>query len=282
MARAIARDPTPRVQPIERLDDPRLAPYRNVRDAELRDRQGLFIAEGRLNVLRLLDCERYRTRSLLVTEAALRGIGPALAQRRGDVPVYLASPRLLREVAGYPVHRGCLAAAERAPEPALGELLGPRCGEPRLVLVLEDVTNPDNVGGLFRNAVAFAADAVVLSARCADPLYRKSLRVSMGGSLRVPFARVADLAGALAQMRDAGLALAALCPARDATPLAAWRPPRRLALLVGAEDRGLSPPVRARADVALGIPMAPGVDSLNVATAAGVALHHVFAARCEG
>ena len=180
---------------------------------------------------------------------------------------------------GFDFHRGCVALGEREVEPAL-EALMDRPG-PRLILALEDVSNPDNVGGVFRNARAFGADAILLSAGCADPLYRKAIRTSMGASLVTPFAHVPDWAGALAQLRKAGYTLVALTPdpSRSTSPASARRPlSSRVALLLGAEGPGLRPETRAAADLEMQIAMAPGVDSLNVATAAAIALHRLRSA----
>jgi tRNA G18 (ribose-2'-O)-methylase SpoU len=268
-----------RVVPIERLDDPRVRDYRNVRDADLRGGSGLFMAEGRLNVERLLASERYRARSVFLTRAALRGLAAALESLSDDTPVYLAGQGLLNEVVGYAMHRGCLAAGVRPEEDRLDDVLARSARGARLLVVLEDVTNPDNVGGVFRNAMAFGADAVLLTSRCADPLYRKSIRVSMGGALRVPFARVADAGDALARLREADFAVLALSAGPEAIALADYAPappaPERVVLVLGNEGDGLSRPVLAAADASLAIPMVAGVDSLNVATASGIALHHV-------
>jgi tRNA G18 (ribose-2'-O)-methylase SpoU len=272
-----------RVEPIERLDDPRVADYRNVRDADLRVASGAFLAEGRLNVGRLLASPRYRARSVFVTAAALRGIETSLARLSEETPIYLASQTLMNEIVGYRMHRGCLAAGERGCEPALEPLLAELAPGPRCVVVLEDVSNPDNVGGIFRNALAFGADAVVLTRRCADPLYRKALRVSMGATLRIPFARAADAPLVLRRLRKLGFTPLALSAQRSARPLTALTPvPERVALLLGAEGHGLSPPAAATAELCITIPMAAGIDSLNVATAAGIALHQLFQARAPG
>jgi tRNA G18 (ribose-2'-O)-methylase SpoU len=262
---------------VERIGDardPRLAAYRDLRDPA-RAREGLFIAESRTVVRRLL-VSRFRVRSLLLTEAALAGLGSAVAALDAGTPLYLASRETLRGVAGYDVHRGCLAAAERLEETAADALLG-RPG-PRALVVLEEVADPDNVGAVFRNAAALGADAVLLSPGCADPLSRKALRVSVGASLAVPFARVADWPGGLFALRRAGYALVALVPGapRDiATAGSAWPIPPRLALLLGAEGAGLGEAARQAADLEVTIRMVPGVDSLNVATASGIALHRL-------
>ncbi|MGH7337276.1 MAG: TrmH family RNA methyltransferase, partial [Myxococcota bacterium] len=173
---------------IGSLDDPRVADYRNVRDADLRVRDGLFMAEGRLNVKRLITVSPYHTRSVFVTDAGLAGIRPALERLGAQTPIYVAPPPLLCAVVGYPMHRGCLAAGERGPEPDLSAFLSSLVAgdRPRTLLVLEDVANSENVGAIFRNALALSADAVLLTRRCVDPLYRRSIRVSMGAALRVP------------------------------------------------------------------------------------------------
>ena len=269
-----------RVEPIERLDDPRVADYRNVRDADLRAASGAFLAEGRLNVERLLASPRYRARSVFVTAAALRGIEGSLARLGDETPVYLASQLLMNEIVGYRMHRGCLAAGERGREPALESLLEGLAPGPRCVLVLEDVSNPDNVGSIFRNALAFGADAAALTAPCADPLYRKAIRVSMGATLRIPFARTSGATTALRALHARGFTSVALSARRDAEPLRALvPPPERVALLLGAEGHGLSSAAAAEAERCVTIPMAEGIDSLNVATAAAIALHQLFQAR---
>jgi tRNA G18 (ribose-2'-O)-methylase SpoU len=256
-------------EPIESLEDPRVADYRNLPDPVLRRDRGIFVAEGRLIVRRLL-ASRFPVRSVLATPAALDGLRDVLAE---GVPVYVARAEVLRGIVGVSFHRGCLAAGERVPEPALQGLLDH--GRPRrLLLVLEGISNPDNVGGVFRNALAFGVEGVLLAPGCGDPLYRKAIRVAMGGSLLVPFAALSDWPADLGRIRAAGFTLAALTP-DAALDIATWEPPARLALLLGAEGNGLGAATRAAADVALRIAMAPGADALNVATAAGIALHRL-------
>jgi tRNA G18 (ribose-2'-O)-methylase SpoU len=264
---------------VERLDDPRIAAYRNVREADLRARDGLFLTEGRLNVKRLLSGSRYRTHSVFGTEVGLRAIQPALERLGDDTPIYVAAKPLLSAVVGYAIHRGCLAVGERGPEPELAPLLASLAagapGRALTLVVLEEVSNPENVGALFRNALALGADAVLLTRGCVDPLYRRSIRVSMGASLRIPYARVHDATSALGELARAGFTNVALTAARGATPLAQCvAVPRRLALWLGSEGSGLSDAVFAGVDECVAIPMAPGADSLNVATASGIALHH--------
>ena len=265
---------------IERIDDradPRLADYRDLKDAALRLRQGLFIAESREVVRKLLGGARFRTRSVLLTPPGLEGLRGVLEAADPAVRVLLTRQDIVRAVVGYNFHQGCVAIGERGGEASRHELLDPP-GR-RLVLALEDITNPDNIGGIFRNARAFGADGVVLSAACADPLYRKAIRVSIGGSLTVPFARLGDWHEDLPRLREAGYTVIALTPragAVDIGELGATRPvPERVALLLGAEGEGLSASTRRAADLEARIPMAPGVDSLNVATACGIALHRL-------
>jgi tRNA G18 (ribose-2'-O)-methylase SpoU len=259
------------VEPIRDVDDPRLEDYRDLKDGRRRLRRGCFIAESRQIVRTLLTASRFRTRSVLLTEAARDDLHDVL----GDgVPIYVAREETIRGVVGFDFHRGCLAAGERPADAELDAVLSAR-----VLLVLERVTNPDNVGAVFRSALALGAGGVLLSPGSADPLYRKAIRVSMGGTLRVPFARLGDWPGALARLRAAGFTLVALAPdaALDIADLSAARATGRVALLLGAEEDGLSAAARARADVEAAIRMAPGADSLNVATAAAIALHRLHA-----
>jgi tRNA G18 (ribose-2'-O)-methylase SpoU len=266
---------------VDSPDDSRLADYRDVRDADLRARAGLFMAEGRLNVKRLVEGGRHRARSVFVTPAGLAGLRPTLERLGDDTPVYVASQWVMNRVVGYDMHRGCLAAGERGRLPGLEEALAAPAPSPRLWLALEDVTNPDNVGGIFRNALAFGVEHVLLSRRCADPLYRKSIRVSMGASLRLPFGVAEGWPAELARLRDSGFAVAALVADRHAAPVSALafeKDAAGVVLLLGNEGSGLSAAARAAADLRATIPMAPGVDSLNAATASGIALQRVSSA----
>ena len=266
-----------RLEPIEQLDDPRISIFRNVKDSALRDARGLFVVESRLCVRRLILASRYPVYSVLVTETALEALGGALSELGRDTPVYVASSNLLEELVGYNLHRGCIALARRVPERSLGEILDLR---PRLLVGLEHVANPENIGNVFRNAVAFGADAVLLSRDCADPLYRKAVRVSMGGSLQMPFTYLDGWPEAIERLRAAGFATLALSTEARAIELAALEvetvASQRIALILGAESEGLDEETLAAVDWKLRIPMASGVDSLNIATAAGIALHHCF------
>jgi len=269
-----------RLVPIEQIDDPadpRIADYRDLRDAELRRRRGLFIAESREVVHRLLVEGRFRARSVLVTPPGFDGLREILEAAAARMPVLLTRPEIVRAVAGFNFHRGCLAIGERGGETTLDEIARP--GGPRRLLALENVTNPDNIGGLFRNAMAFGVDGVLLSADSGDPLYRKAIRVAIGASLSIPFARAGDWPHALARLRETGYCVIALTPdaaAIDVADFGATRPvPERAALLLGAEGTGLSAATRSAAHLEVRIRMRPGVDSLNVATAAGIALHRL-------
>ncbi len=261
------------VETVEDPEDPRLTDYREIRDAERRRRTGTFIAEGRQVVRRLLDVGRYRARSALVTPPALDALGGPLADAR--VPTYLVRQDIVNAIVGIEFHHGCLAVGERGaeqtPEAVLAEARGAS------VVLLEGLGDASNVGAIFRNALAFGAGAALLSPGTADPLYRKAIRVSAGAAVVLPFARLDDWPRGLRRLRDGGYTLLALTPRAEAVDISALgtRCPRpsRVALLLGTEGRGLSAGALAAADLQVRIPMAPEMDSLNVAAAGAVALH---------
>ena len=259
--------------PIEVVDDPadaRVADYRTLRDSELRKRYehsaGVFIAEGP-GVVRALLASRYPTRSLLVDPRRARELAP-LVEGTG-IPVYVAERPVLYEIVAFRMHQGALGCGDRLPPRDPGELVQ---GARRLLL-LEAMNDHENMGALFRTARAFSVDGVLLGPRCADPLYRRSVRVSMGHVLHVPHAITTPLPDALEPLRAEGITTVALTPEPNAVPLERVDWGGRLALLLGAEGPGLPADTLAAADVRARIPMAPGVDSLNVAAAAAVALH---------
>lgn len=269
----------PPLEPIDDPDDPRVAPYRAVRERDLVGRDGHFVAEGEV-VLRVLlgPRSRHRADSLLIAAHRAAALAPLLAAVPAGVPVYAASQTVLDRIAGFPLHRGILALGRAAdPQPAerlLADVLvsaGPRA----LVIVLLGIGNHDNLGGIFRNAAAFGAAAVLLDATCCDPLYRKAIRVSVGHTLTVPYARLEPAADPLAVLEAHGFVPVALSPA-GSTPLAGLAPPPRVAALFGSEGPGLPARLLARCTT-VRIPMAPGVDSLNVATTCGIVLHHLTA-----
>ena len=266
---------------VDSLEDARLAPYRNLPDRELRAGGELFLVEGRLGVRRLLLESDFVPQSVFATPAACSALADALGALPPEAPVYRGDGGLLNRVVGYNLHRGCLAAAWRG-EPRTPQAVAAACAAAgRPLLVLEKVDNPENVGNVFRNAVAFGAGGVWLSAGCADPLYRQATRVSMGGSLRVPFAWLPGDPGIPAALRAAGFESVALTPDPAAEAIGACvanGTGRALALLLGNEGAGLSDAVLRAADRRVRIPLAPGVDSLNVATASGIALHRLVGA----
>ena len=277
----------PEATRIDSLLDPRVDDYRDVRDADLRA-GGRFVVEGRLNVRRLVECGRFRVRSLLMTPTAheaMRDCAERAASMPGRAETFVAPQALLNEVVGYNMHRGCLAVADRGESPSVDALLPERSEGERLVVALDDLNDQENVGGVYRNAMAFGVDAVLLSPRCCDPLFRKALRVSMGGALEIPTARAADDAwpSALEQLRARGFELVALDPGPQAESIDALAARDRHAggvvLVAGAEGPGLSAPVRELCDRSVRIPMVAGVDSLNVATSVAIALHRLTSER---
>jgi tRNA G18 (ribose-2'-O)-methylase SpoU len=248
-------------------DDVRIADYRALTDLELRTRweppSGLFIAEGELVLRRALRAG-YRMRSILVDEKRVRQV-----KDLEDAPVYAASQAVLDTITGFHVHRGVLASFHRRPLPSADEVLSGA----RRIAILEDVNNHTNIGAIFRGAAALGMDAVLLSPTCADPLYRRSVRVSMGEVFAVPYATLDPWPAALDRVREAGFTLLAMTPAPDALAIQRLTDEqrRRPALMLGAEGAGLTPQALAASDNAVVIPMQAGVDSLNVAAAAAVA-----------
>jgi tRNA G18 (ribose-2'-O)-methylase SpoU len=254
---------------IEDLEDPRLAPYVHVGDAAwLRDRD-LFVAEGRLVVERLLDAGVFDVHSILVTPAAERALDARLSS--ASAPVLVCDQPLLNGITGFNFHRGCLALARR-PAPFRLDAWLERDG---ILLALEGVGNPDNVGGLFRTARALGSTGILIDPTTADPLYRKSIRTSMAATLQLPWAVATPWPDALACFKQSGYRIVALTPSADALPLATVtaRKHRRVILLVGAEGPGLRPETLTLADDLVRIPMVAGADSLNVTVATGIALN---------
>ena len=267
--------------PIIKTDDAadaRLGDYRGVADPGRAASNGIFIAEGRLVVRRLLGSSRFATRSVLVTEAAMAAVSDSLA-KRPDVPVFLVRQEVMNTIAGFNIHRGCLAIGERGEPGRWQEICQfPTSNSqlPRVIIALERVANPDNVGSVFRSAVAFGAVGVLLDPATTDPLYRKAIRTSMGAALQVPFARAEPWPGALIELRNRGFAVIAMTPADDAAPLGdalaavAGRP---AAIVLGHEGDGLTAEATSACELQARIPISSAVDSLNVATAAAIALY---------
>lgn len=266
------------------LDDARVAPYGSIRDPRALEAAGLFVAEGRLVVARLLEVAAGpgqwsgTVQSVLLSPAALEQMRPIVEAHPG-VPTYVVRQDDMNTVVGFNIHRGCLALARRPRVPRLGEY---PIGAARSIVALDGVNNPDNLGGIFRSSAAFNADVVALGPGCADPLYRKSVRTSMGAVLTVPWVAAEPWLDSLARLREAGCILAALTPAPDAVPLPEWSPGTRpVAMIAGAEGAGLSPATLEAADLHLRIPMTARVDSLNVHTALAIALYHLEVRRRE-
>jgi len=257
--------------------DPRVADYRDMSEPDLVRSRGLFVAEGRLVVRRLIEEGRYRLRSVLVNDASYRSLATTLAPAGERVPIYLCATADFFGITGHDLHRGCLALVERPTPLTVDGILDAVTLKPRAtVVVLEAVTNADNVGAIFRNAVALGADAVLLSPTCCDPLYRKAIRTSMAATLRLPFARVEQWPDGLEAIRGSGFTIVALTPRDPSIPLGLFADaprPARIALLVGTEGPGLTPAAEAAADIRVRIPIAPAVDSLNLAVATGIALY---------
>ncbi|MFI9722344.1 TrmH family RNA methyltransferase [Streptomyces sp. NPDC052396] len=263
---------------IDDPDDPRLHDYTGLTDVELRRRrepaEGLFIAEGE-KVIRRARHAGYAMRSMLLTPKWVDVMRDVIEE--SPTPVYTVTPDLAERVTGYHVHRGALASMARKPLPQAAELLRTA----RRVAVMEAVNDHTNIGAIFRSAAALGMDAVLLSPDCADPLYRRSVKVSMGAVFSVPYARLESWPQDLETVRAAGFRVLALTPDAKAVPMDVAAPHRleRVALMLGAEGDGLSTRALRAADEWVRIPMAHGVDSLNVGAAAAVAFYAVASGR---
>jgi tRNA G18 (ribose-2'-O)-methylase SpoU len=261
-------------------DDRRVDDYRQLHDARARrlmerpgdDSPGFFVAEGAHALQRLLASGR-PLRSVLVDPVRLEALAADLAGL--DAPVLVAGQPTLRAVAGFPVHRGVLAAADRWVLPDPAEVLA----RAERIAVLEDINDHENLGLIFRSAGSLGVDAILLSPRCCDPLYRRSVRVSMGHVLSVPWTRLEPWPEAVGLVAGAGFTLVAFTPAADAEPLTGWRPApgERVAVLLGAEGPGLSPTALAAAHRRLKIPMRRAEDCLNVGSTAAIAFYALTA-----
>jgi tRNA G18 (ribose-2'-O)-methylase SpoU len=251
--------------------DPRLSDYRDLRDVELRKHleadEGLFIAEGEKVVRRAVEAG-FAPRSFLMARRWLEGLADVLAP--ADVPCYVVDEQLAEQVTGFHVHRGALGSLHRRTLPSVADVLA----DARTVVVLEDVVDHTNVGAIFRSAAALGVDAVLLSPRCADPLYRRSVKVAMGAVFSVPYARIEGWYDAVQALSAAGFTTVAMSLADDSVPVEEALAGRdKVALLMGTEGHGLSQRWGESADVRAVIPMAGGIDSLNVAAATAVACY---------
>jgi tRNA G18 (ribose-2'-O)-methylase SpoU len=261
--------------PIDDPADPRVEAFLDVRERDLVGRQGRFVAEG--EVVLAAAAGRGLLEALLIDSKRVAALQPILGRLDPATPVYAAAQPVLDAVVGFHIHRGILAIGRRPPEPSAAALLA---GLPSraVVLALFGIGNHDNMGGLFRNAAAFGAGAVLLGPDCCDPLYRKAIRVSVGAALTTPFARLSKDEDPIAVLQAAGFDALALSPA-GRERLIDLKPPERAAVLLGAEGPGLPSELMARART-VAIPMSAGWDSLNVAAAGAVVLHHLaFAPR---
>lgn len=256
---------------IDDAHDPRVAAYLDIRERDLAGRQGRFVAEGKVVLDVLLSARRFEPESMLVLENRLAGLDDVLRKAPADLPVYVAKAETIDRIAGFHMHRGILAiglrGSARSAE-ALLEALPARS----LIVVLVGISNHDNMGSIFRNAAAFGANAVLVDSTSCDPLYRKAIRVSVGAALKVPFAPFGDPRGLAATLDRLGFDQLALTP-RGGIDIRVAKPSQRLALYLGTEGQGLPEHLLARLRT-LRIGMAEGFDSLNVAAASAIALHH--------
>ncbi|MEO1702576.1 MAG: RNA methyltransferase [Pseudomonadota bacterium] len=248
--------------------DPRIADYVNIRERDLLRDQKTFICEGKTVLQVLVRQSRFPVKSLLVLQNRLAGLSETVQLLPPHIPVYVAQRAVMDAIAGFPMHRGVLAAAHKSQCVVSGLGNGP-------VIVASALANHDNVGALFRNAAAFGASALFLDEHCCDPLYRKAIRVSVGGVLKVPFHHGKPLRTIITELEANGFQLAALAT-NGPTILADWKPYDKTAILVGSEGDGLPSEILSKVTT-LRIPMHGGFDSLNVSTAAAIALHHVAA-----
>lgn len=257
---------------VDSPEDPRLAPYTAIREKDLmHGHGGRFIVEGKVTLETLVRRSRFKPESLFLAESRLAPLEGLIADLPQETPVYVAPQDVMDEVAGFPLHRGVLACAQKGTALAPAAMLT----SARTILVLIGLSNHDNVGACFRNAAAFGADAVLLDEACCDPLYRKSIRVSAGAALTVPFAHGGTPDALFSEIETAGFDKWCLTPRQDAAALLALTRPEKLAIVLGAEGPGLSDELIARGK-AVRIAMTDGFDSVNVATAGAIALAHVF------
>ncbi len=257
--------------PIDDPADPRVAAYIDIRERDLTGRQGRFVAEGKVVLDALFSSSRFEAESALVLQNRIAGLTDTLQKAPSGLPVYIASSAVMDRIAGFPIHRGILAIG-RKPAPQHAAALLAALPRRAVAIVLIGIANHDNVGSIFRNAAAFGVDALFLDRSCCDPLYRKAIRVSTGSVLRVPYAIFDDTADLAAALAAGSFEAFALSP-RGTTKLRLASYGERVALYLGTEGTGLPENLMARMKT-LRIAMAEGVDSLNVAAASAVALHH--------
>jgi tRNA G18 (ribose-2'-O)-methylase SpoU len=261
----------PQIIQIDDASDPRIELYRDIQERDLVGRRELFIAEGKVVVEKLLHARTVAPVSLLIAAHRVDRLQAMLSHVPFDVPIYSAAAPVIDSVAGFNVHRGILAIGRRDRPPTAQKLLS-QLPQRAIIVMLSAIANHDNVGGIFRNAAAFGADALLLDSDCCDPLYRKSIRVSVGAALLVRWARIPRNVEPLKLLSDHACTAMSLSP-NGTRRLAEMEMPARLAILLGAEGEGLSPQLMDRS-ISVRIPMTKDFDSLNVATTCGIALHH--------
>lgn len=258
------------VHPIQSLDDPLLAPYRNLKDRELARDGVRFIAEGE-NVVRRLLASSTPAESVLLSHRKVAALAPICPE---NLPVFTASDELIRQIIGFKFHSGVIACGLRPPSPALTSVIPPPPA-PAIISVCQQITSSENLGSLIRISAAFGASAMLLGERCCDPWFRQSVRVSMGTIFSIPILRSADLLSDLDAVKSRGITRLAAVLHEDAEPLSSLAPIARVAVVFGGEAQGLDPPTIDRCDRRITIPMRLGTDSLNVAVAAAVFLYHL-------
>ena len=268
------------IVPVATAADPRLAPYAAVKDRDLARRDGRFIVEGRVTLQRLIEASRFPVESLFLSETRVKPLAALLWKLDPHIPVYTTPQSVMDGVTGFHLHRGVLAVARRSADVSCEELIANLTAPVLTLLALVGLSNHDNVGACFRNAAALGADAVLLDETSCDPLYRKSIRVSAGTALSLPFARSGDGTALIRALKAAGFETWALTPSHGEL-LQHLTPPPRLAVVVGAEGPGLAPELMDGMR-RVSISMVDGVDSLNVAAAGAIALSHVFSKRLGG
>lgn len=255
-------------------DDDRIAGYRDIRERDLVKNRQQFIAEGKTVLQVMAAQQRFKLHSMLVLENRLAGVRNIIDSLPDSVPVYITEQSVMDSIAGFPMHRGLLGIGEvpadidAIPDEAI-------IGNWKTVIVLAGLSNHDNVGAVFRNAAAFGADAVLIDSGTCDPLYRKAIRVSVGGVFKVPFFRFHTTEAIISLLKHGGMETYALSP-QGTVELSCWEPPQRAAILLGTEGEGLSPNL-LNTFQSLRVEMHPGFDSLNVATTSGIVLHHLTA-----
>jgi tRNA G18 (ribose-2'-O)-methylase SpoU len=262
--------------PVTDAEDPRIGAFRAVRERDLVGREDRFVVEGEVVLRVFLSRSRFAPESLLIAENRVEALKDCLAAVPASVPIYTAGRSVMDAIVGFPIHRGILATGRRGPPTSVENLLA-RAPDDALAVGLIGLANHDNVGGIFRNAAAFGVHAVLLDPTTCDPLYRKAIRVSVGGSLTVPFTRTDSIGTMRDALQAADFDVLALSPS-GCENLTGFKPRRRTAVLLGAEGAGLPADVLATART-VSIPMSGGFDSLNVATTSGIVLHHLATAR---